>query len=250
MNALSWQRKSGIGGKLCRVFSVYGIASCQSIDVLVCVCLFVQQINTDYHRCVVFHSMRNCHCMINGTKTVNFLCFCRLVGCIFIIQRPHLKLTLSLRVSPSQFKFQMHEIQALRLWNQFNGLLLFIVWRSLNFIFMFMYLRLRWEKCLIANSCSKEPNAQNKTHYIEKIWITGAQSKARGQNGTSATQSVLNSKYPTMNAIKTVWIIKPIQLSTRQQHAMQMAGSTTRASIITHKMFRIDMQKFNYRFMF
>lgn len=115
----------------------------QSVDVLVCVCLFVQQINTDYHRCVVFHSMRNCHCMINGTKTVNFLCFCRLVGCIFIIQRPHLKLTLSLRVSPSQFKFQMHEIRALRLWNQFNGLLLFIVWRSLNFIFTFMYLRLR-----------------------------------------------------------------------------------------------------------
>lgn len=87
----------------------------------------------------------------------------------------------------SNSHFQMHEIRALRLWNQFNGLLLFIVWRSLNFIFMFMYLRLRWEKCLIANSCSKEPNAQNKTHYIEKIWITGAQSKARGQNGTSAT---------------------------------------------------------------
>lgn len=150
----------------------------------------------------------------------------------------------------SNSHFQMHEIRALRLWNQFNGLLLFIVWRSLNFIFMFMYLRLRWEKCLIANSCSKEPNAQNKTHYIGKIWVTGAQSKARGQNGTSATQSVLNSKYPTMNAIKTVWIIKPIQLSTRQQHAMQMAGSATRASIITHKMFRIDMQKFNYRFMF
>lgn len=42
------------------------------------VLLFVQQINTDYHR-VVFRSVRNCQCMINERKWLIFFMVCRFI---------------------------------------------------------------------------------------------------------------------------------------------------------------------------
>lgn len=75
-------------------------------------CCVVQQINSDYHRSNAQLSLHD-----KWTRTVNFL------WCCFVL--------LSFTTVQSH-SFNSHfEITATRLWNQFNGLLLFIVWRGL-----------------------------------------------------------------------------------------------------------------------
>lgn len=79
--------------------------------------VFVQQINSDNNQCRCFHSVHNCRHMINERKLLNF--YSVLSFTTFD--------TLAVSVHIFQRVITVNRLQ----WNQFNGLLLFIVWRSL-----------------------------------------------------------------------------------------------------------------------